>query len=447
MQFRQWKAKGTRRTAGAAALAVLLSSALLAGPLHRGAGQTRGGRVIGVSGQGEGQGGLRGSEARQYETELDKTLKTVRDRYYDKRIGGLDWTRVGDAYRARLASVQNRAEFVRLVNAMLAELHASHTEFVDASDVAFYMLPAVMEGDLRGHLVAHIGVMGRQDGNEYLVAAALDGGPAEKAGILSGDRLVRADGQPFQSAGSFVGKEGTPVRVELRRAGETTLQTVRVTPVKQNMLAAYLEATRSSARMLEVGGRKVGYVHLWTMADEAFKTTLDRLVLNKLYATDGLILDLRDGYGGHPWGFSDVFLRPDVTWEHQMREIRSVQHSGYTKPLVVLINGGTRSAKEFLAYQLRAAGRATLVGGRTAGAFLGAGVFPIGKESLLELAVDGLKLNGKPLEGVGVAPDVAVAPAFAYTSRDRQMAQAEQTLLKAMGGSVAAGAQRETILH
>jgi carboxyl-terminal processing protease len=343
----------------------------------------------------------------------------------------VDWWRIGAAYRARLSEAKTKAEFTDIVNQMLGELHASHTAYSTDEDIEFYMLPAVMSHDLRGHRVEHIGVTGQRVGREYLVSAVLDGGPAAKAGIQSGDHLLTVDGKPFQSAGSFVGREGIPVRVDLRRGNELDTQTVTVVPVRQNMLRAFLDATNKSVRVLQVDGRKIGYVHLWVMAHEAFKSALDDIVLNRLHDTDGLILDLRDGYGGTPWGFGDVFFRPDIAWEQQARGIDpSSRRTGYNKPMVVLINGGTRSAKEFLTYQLKAGHRALIVGTPTAGAFLGAGTFEIGKDGLLELAVVGLRVNGKQLEGVGVIPDIEVAPGSPYTERDRQLARAKQALVE-----------------
>jgi carboxyl-terminal processing protease len=390
-----------------------------------------------------------GRKREDYVETFEKVWKTVRDRLYDDRMNGVDWKRIGESYRARLPQVQSKAEFAELMNRMLDELRVSHTGYFTDDDIEFSMLPAVMRGDLEGNRVAHIGVMGRTVGREYVVAGVLEGGPADRAGIQSGDHLLSVDGKPFTTAGSFRGKEGSSVAVTLRREGETETRVVRVQPVKENVLRAFLEATRRSARILRVDGKRLGYIHLWTMGHDAFSEALEELVLTKLYATDGLILDLRDGYGGHPWGFGDVFFRPDVAWEQQYRRGEPrIRHTGYAKPLVVLINGGTRSAKESFAYELHLSRRATLVGSRTAGAFLGAGSFPIGKEGLLELAVLGLKLDGKRLEGTGIAPDVAVTSAFSYTDRDAQLLRAEQVLLAAIEQrQPGAETYRNTVVH
>ncbi len=373
------------------------------------------------------------SAPESFRADLDTVWQLVRDHFYDLKFNGVNWKSVGETYRAKLPDIKSKYEFQGLVNRMLGELHSSHTTYVTDDDLEYYMLPAVLHQDLSGHRVEHIGAMGSQTGSEFIVAGVLEGSPAEKAGILSGDRLVAADGQPFRAAGSFRGKEGKSVQLQFRRGSDSALLTTSAIPVKQNILRAFLEATERSAHIVTVSGKRLGYVHLWTMANDAFRTALDTLVRRRLHDTDGLVLDLRDGYGGSPWSYADVFYRPDVAWEQRSRGVGAVtRYSGYAKPIVVLINQGTRSAKELFCYELKSSHRAILVGSRTAGAFLGAGGFEVGGSGYLELAVTGLKVDGKLLEDNGVVPDVIVAPRFTYTDRDSQLLAAREALIEAI---------------
>lgn len=366
-----------------------------------------------------------------FEGDFQRIKTAVQKHFYDSHFNGVDWNKVTADYHRQVNTVTSRTEFATLMNRMLGELHASHTAYVTSNDAEYYMMNAVSEQDMQHFQVAHIGVMGEREGKEYAIHAVLDGGPADKAGLQAGDRLLQASGKPFASAGSFRGKEGTPVQVEFKREGEGKTRTISIVPVKQNMLRAYLDAMKASARIIEVGNKHIGYVHLWTMANDEFKDMLDSLMVNKLHDTDGLILDLRDGYGGHPFGYMDVFSRPDVAWETQYSNGRKiVQHTGYSRPMVALINEGTRSAKEFLAYQLKKSHRAKIVGTRTAGAFLGAGFIKIGEESLLELPEVGLKVNGERLEQKGVSADVIVQSQFPYSKRDAQLEQAQQIMIQ-----------------
>ena len=106
-----------------------------------------------------------------------------------------------------------------------------------------------------------------------------------------------------------------------------------------------------------------------------------------------------------------MFFRPDFAVWRRGRDGKSGQTvwNGYAKLLVVLVNRGTRSAKEILAWTLRQNGRATLVGENTAGAVLAAQGVPIaGGRFYLSYAMMDITLNGERLEGRGVAPDVRV---------------------------------------
>jgi carboxyl-terminal processing protease len=117
--------------------------------------------------------------------------------------------------------------------------------------------------------------------------------------------------------------------------------------------------------------------------------------------TDALILDLRDGFGGRPYGFAEPFLR------------RSER-----RPLAVLINGGTRSAKEVLAHEFKKKGRGTLIGSTTAGHVLGTWPIRIADWAYLEIPMTEVKLDGVRLEGRGVDPDVEVPRESDASGRD-----------------------------
>lgn len=362
---------------------------------------------------------------------FDIIHRKIRSNFYDKKLHGVNWEEIGAKYRAKVQNDMPRREFVRVVNTMIEELHASHCELIADDDFGYYLLPAVLNRDLDGHTAVHIGIMGRYEGSDYLVTGALDGSPALKAGINAGDRIQSAEGSPFTTIGSFRGREGKPTSLMVLKSGETQPRTVEVTPRKENILRAFLEATKKSAKVILLDGRRMGYIHLWTMGHDAFKQEMDALILGKLYNTDGLILDLRDGFGGSPFGFSEVFFTPDIEWEQDFRGVTQMRPSGYGKPMVVVTNSGTRSAKEFLSYAFKKSGRATLVGTTTAGAFLGANGFSF-EPFLLELSVVGLKLDGKVIEGKGVSPDIEVEPKATYTEQDSQLLKAKQVLLKAI---------------
>jgi hypothetical protein len=79
----------------------------------------------------------------------------------------------------------------------------------------------------------------------------------------------------------------------------------------------------------------------------------------------------------------------------------------WRKPVAMLINGGTRSGKEVLAYGFKKYRLGELIGTRTEGAVLAATAFLIGS-GLLLLAVEDVRVDGERLEGVGVTPTIEV---------------------------------------
>ena len=79
----------------------------------------------------------------------------------------------------------------------------------------------------------------------------------------------------------------------------------------------------------------------------------------------------------------------------------------WRKPLVAIIDGGTRSSMEIIAYSLQQAG-IPLIGTRSAGAILTARSFLLSDNSLVLLAINDVKLDGKRFEGIGIAPDIEV---------------------------------------
>jgi carboxyl-terminal processing protease len=103
--------------------------------------------------------------------------------------------------------------------------------------------------------------------------------------------------------------------------------------------------------------------------------------------------------------------------------------------VVAIIDGGSRSGTEILAYSLKKAG-VPLVGAPTAGDVLAATGFLLPDNSLLELAVEDVNVDGQRLEKNPVQPDVSVPFDVRYANgHDPQFDAAMDTLLKKLGGA------------
>jgi carboxyl-terminal processing protease len=171
----------------------------------------------------------------------------------------------------------------------------------------------------------------------------------------------------------------------------------------------FLEGMRASARIFQANGRRIGYVHVWSYAGYAYQAELERLLSEGvLKDADALIWDLRDGWGGAVPEYLDLFnIRAPTMQVTDRSGGHEFQNIKWRKPVAMLVNGGTRSGKEVLAYGFKKYRLGEVIGTRTEGAVLAATAFLIGR-GLLLLAVEDVQVDGVRLEGVGVTPTIEV---------------------------------------
>jgi carboxyl-terminal processing protease len=366
---------------------------------------------------------------------FDEVWSRVRDSFYDPKFNGLDWQAVGDRYRHEVAKPS--ADFAVTINRMLAELGASHTGYYTPTETAYYDLADIFSGGLRRELPKHfangevaytgVGVLTRIFEGKHFVTGVLDGFPAAAAKLAVGDELIAADGAPFEPVGSFLGKAGQDVTLTIRRQPGAEPQRFTATPQRLEPNRMYRSAMENSARIIESGNRKIGYVHIWSYARYQYQEVLeDLLTTGKLKDADALVWDLRDGWGGAEPSYLDIFnpRAPTMTLTGRSGE-RDVVNGRWAKPVVLLINGGTRSGKEVLAFGFKKYGYGQVVGTRSAGALLAGRAFLMSNGDLLLLAVTDVSVDGERLEGRGVHPDVAVPFDIRYAQgHDPQLARA-----------------------
>ena len=125
----------------------------------------------------------------------------------------------------------------------------------------------------------------------------------------------------------------------------------------------------------------------------------------KLKDADALIWDLRDGWGGAHPRYLSVFNTYGPTLALTGRN-GTTNFVGYRwgKPVAMLVNGGTRSGKEVLAYGFKKNGFGQVIGERTAGALLAGTAFLLSDGSLLIMAVEDAAVDGERVEGDGRCP-------------------------------------------
>ncbi|MBE9139203.1 PDZ domain-containing protein [Nodosilinea sp. LEGE 07088] len=378
---------------------------------------------------------------------FDAVWETVNDNFYDPDFNGVDWVAMADQYRSLVAQAASRSEQAELINQMLAELHTSHTHLYTADDPAYYQLLGIFYprlAELRTQLEATfpdgkveyvgIGAITTKKEGKTFVKAVLDGSPAAAAGLQVGDQILSVEGQPFQPVESFVDRADQPVSLRVQpSASPDSQREIVVTPQRYDGVTMFLDAMADSVQIVEKAGQQIGYVHIWSYAGDQYQTKLEEeLIYGRLKDADALVLDLREGWGGAPPTALYPFTArgPSVTNVGRNGQAWTY-HSQWKKPVVMLVNEGSRSAKEILAYGFQQYDIGSVVGSPTPGAVVAGRPFLMPDDSLLYVAVADVYVDGDVrLEGVGVTPDVVVPAPIAYAQgADPQKERAIATAL------------------
>jgi carboxyl-terminal processing protease len=384
--------------------------------------------------------------AKSNQADFDQVWELVRDRFYDPHLNGLDWQEERGRFRPQAASARSREEVAVVINAMLEKLNASHTHYYTPEDPAYYQLADIFAGGLQHRGLDRlfpqgevtypgIGVFTERDAQGRAFATGvIEGAPAHAAGLLVGDEILSADDRPFRAVESFRGKVGAPVSLQIRRASGAAPITISVSPADLHPNEMFLRGLKDSARVIVSDKAKIGYVHVWSYASRRIQSALEDLMSDgPLKDADALVFDLRGGWGGAQPQYLDLFNphAPTMQVKDRNGETGFVDVK-WRKPVAMLINEGTRSGKEVLAYGFKQYRLGELIGRRTEGAVLAATAFLIGDDGLLLLAVEDVLVDGQRLEGVGVTPTIEVPFDWRYAAGgDPQLDRAVQVLARA----------------
>ena len=347
----------------------------------------------------------------------------VREKFFDAARAER-WSGENAGYAKEIRDAES---FRRETRRRLAQLGASHTEYYTPDDPGYRDLLSIFEPVLHLHAEGEsLGLAAVEQEDGWFVARVFAGGPAEAAGLQRGDRIVAADGEPFHPVRSLRGKAGRNVSLEVRRRRDGPSRTVAVVPRTIDPKKEWLEAQVHGTRVLDRRGRRIGYVPVWSCAGVEVEESLTEAFAGKLADAEALVLDLRGGWGGCNPDLVGLFdpAVPDLARVDREGH-RAVFQSAWRKPLVLLIDGESRSGKEVVARALQRHGRATFVGERTAGAVLAGQPFLLSDGSLFYLAVQDILVDGERLEGKGVTPEFPVASELPYAEgRDPQLERA-----------------------
>jgi carboxyl-terminal processing protease len=389
--------------------------------------------------------------------------QTVNDLFYDPKFGGVDWAGVRKRYEPQVANVQSDQEFHRLLQQMLNELHQSHFIVVPKESIPKIRLPKADEtGEIRDaetteaeesldalnykltdRLLTGIGIDVRVLAGSAVITRVEPGSSAARVGLRPGFVLKYVGGQSLDSVISEIEKHplwGEIIRPELpvfliagfingdeesyvsvsyldgrNRLRRTVIGRERLkgemSPAIGNLPALY---TEFEARRLQGG---VGYIRF-----NAFVPSLMRKVCGALRSMNnapGVILDLRGNQGGllgMVGGLTGLLETTPTPMGRMHTRSGAIplfvfpQTSPYSGPLVILVDGSTQSAAEMFASGLQEAGRATLVGEKTAGNTLPSAIKKLPTGALFQYGFANYETQtGQTLEGFGIIPDKTVA--------------------------------------
>ncbi|MCB0377366.1 MAG: hypothetical protein KDD33_02650 [Bdellovibrionales bacterium] len=319
---------------------------------------------------------------------------------------------------AKIKQAESWTEFEQSFNTFLDHLGVSHTQLYTKENPDYYFLRSLFTTkDPSQPKIYHIGMQTKLIKGNYIVPTTLEKYPAYEAGLKRGDMLISVDGKPFHPYLSFNHYPKKKHVLKYMRLGE--VHSVSIAPIHESPHLSFIKASANSALVINKGSKNIAYYHLWTGTNDQILEDLKAFV-KKHSDKSGMILDLRDGFGGAWWPYLDPFFKDRNNYfiatmkskkdGEPMIPPQQKNNDYYSKPLVVLINEGVRSGKESLAYQFKKTSRATLVGNTTAGAFnMGLGGFSDqNKDYILYLSVGEMFLDRKQVEGIGILPDVGV---------------------------------------
>ena len=278
-----------------------------------------------------------------------------------------------------------------------------------------------------------IGIATQTVDGKVFVISVYEGFPAYEAGILYGDEIVSVDSRAFHPILSFRGKQDQQVSIQIRRQKSDAPRSLEIPVELINARMMFQTALENSICVIERGNKKIGYAHIWSYAGSRYHEILKREVLwGKLSKCDGLIVDLRDGWGGASLDYVNLFREPLVEIQSTMRDGATMNFSGvWGKPVTLLVNERSTSGKELFSFAFKKLGLGEIVGTTTAGAVVAGRGNIMKNGDVLYLAGSDIRVDDQRLEGRGVEPTIEVDRPLPYAAgKDPQLEKAIELLVK-----------------
>jgi carboxyl-terminal processing protease len=325
--------------------------------------------------------------------------------------------------------VEDKKLITEAINGMLSGLDP-HSTYLDTE--AFKELQVGTQGEFGG-----LGIeVGMEDGFVKVVSPIEDT-PAFRAGIKSGDLIIKLDETPVKgmtlndAVKKMRGKPGTDIVLTILRKGENK-------PVVVTITRAVIKIKSVKYKLAEPGYGYVRITQFQESTGENLAAALKTLHEENKGDLNGLVLDLRNDPGGllntavgvagsflkqgelvvYTDGRSeDAKMRLTNAREHYLRPGESDYHKGlpaWTQkvPMVVLVNGGSASASEIVAGALQDHKRALVVGTQSFGKGSVQTILPLNNGTAIKLTTARYYTpNGRSIQAKGIVPDIIVEEA------------------------------------
>ncbi|MCA1619195.1 MAG: DPP IV N-terminal domain-containing protein [Acidobacteria bacterium] len=373
---------------------------------------------------------------------FDDAWRTMKYRFYDPKMHGMDWDAMRAKYRPLVEYVGDRQELLNIVNEMIGELNASHTGAAP---------PPGGGREPNAVSTGHLGVELEPDAaaGRYRVTHIYENGPSDKdwVKVSVGDYLIAIDGKPVKVGDEYWAllnhrlNRKVAASFNSRPTPEGAWST-RIEPVSMNAFSQlrYERWVKERREMVDkLSGGRVGYVHIQAMNAPSLRKFEKEL--REYRHKEAMVIDQRWNGGGNIEQelLAILVQRQYQVWQPRGTEATTRPFAGFFGPKIVMQNWRSASNAEMFPAGFRALGLGKVVGTPTMGAVIGTGSYSLIDGSTVRTPGTGVYLFDKQLtnmENYGVRPDILVenTPEDTLAGRDRQLETAVQELLKELQG-------------
>jgi carboxyl-terminal processing protease len=358
----------------------------------------------------------------------------IHDKHWETRPGGLDWAAIHNEFRPKMEAADSMDAARDVLNQMLGRLHQSHFNIVPGE--LYSNVETAQGGD------TNRGIDVRVVGAQVLVTFVEPGSSAFLQGVRPGWeilRIGRADVAPVvaklnETYASSTLRELMSRRAILARlAGDATIPMqvefldaddkhvgkalAQVPPKGDRVQFGYLNPMQVWFNSSRVGDGNIGYAAFNVFLDAQRLMTSFGDVVQSCQKCEGFIVDLRGNPGGigiMAMGIAGWFIaQPDQNLgtlymrDTTLKFVVNPRLTAFAGPLAILVDGASASTSEIMAEGLKDLGRARIFGTRTAAAALPSVFAKLPNGDGFQYAIANyISGGGKPLEGLGVTPDV-----------------------------------------